>query len=271
MHRLPRRRRHASHEPQGAAVRRPGSCLNGARPVEPLPHRERRATRDMPGNDWLRPDQRYDVIHYVREELPARVEPGRSTSRSTTPTSTCLPKGCVARTRPGRARARSRATSVRRSRPSWGTELERRDSPCASTDDAADRYDLQTHGVGRRSWTGGFLDLANTQHYQQRGEGNRPPGGEPLLDGLDGLGLGSYGGKPGLGPRSAPGRAGPGAARSGSTSTVTHGSTASGSCSRYAIDGREVLELPRHRPLFGPARRSPTGSSRRVRGRFSSC
>jgi mono/diheme cytochrome c family protein len=212
---------------------------------------------EMPGNAWLRPDQRYDVIHYLREEFLR--ERNRSQYFEVTERwLNSLPKG---RTRRPEG---EQLDLVRRDYgPALAVQLgsEIGAGLAVRLDDQTTLgYDLQTmRSPG--AWTGGFVDLGSTHHHQQRGEAIGRPGGE-MLAGLDGWGWGFEGAldwdperRPprGLLPREW---------------LDYHGHWVNGDrlVLSYAIEGREVLESPSvdrssglpvvtHRLTVGPGER----------------
>ena len=142
--------------------------------------------KDMPVQDWLRPDQRYDVVHYLREEFLKDENPGQHYEVTEAWLNT-LPRGTIRRPPPTEGATRDYG-------PALASQLGG-DVGAALTirlDQATTMsYDLQmaeSSGV----WTGGFLDLANTQHHKQRGEGRATPSGE-MTPGLGGWAWGHAG------------------------------------------------------------------------------
>ena len=189
---------------------------------------------EMPSNAWLSPRRTYDVVHYLREEFlrernPSQYFPvtGHYLNR--------LPKG-----------RRHGAPEEDRPEPrDYGPALGAQLGPEVGAglavrldDETTLGYDLQTM-ESPGAWTGGFLQLAGTHHYQQRGEGVSSPDGR-MLEGLDGWGWG-HGGTLDWDRSSRPPR-GPlppelldyhGYWRHGRSLVLS-----------YAVDGREVLEQP---------------------------
>ena len=142
--------------------------------------------KDMPVQDWLRPDQRYDVVHYLREEFLKDENPGQHYEVTQAWLNT-LPRGMTRRPPPTEGATRDYG-------PALASQLGG-DVGAALTvrldQDTTISYDLQmaeSPGV----WTGGFLDLANTQHHKQRGEGRATPAGE-MMPGLGGWAWGHAG------------------------------------------------------------------------------
>ena len=135
--------------------------------------------KDMPVQDWLRPDQRYDVVHYLREEFLKEENPTQYYAVDDEWLNT-LPKGMTRRPPVAAGAARDYG-------PALASQLGG-DVGAALTvrldEDATISYDLQM-AESSGAWTGGFLDLSNTQHHMQRGEGRATPSGE-MIPGLEG-------------------------------------------------------------------------------------
>ena len=139
--------------------------------------------RDMPGNDWLTPAQRYDVIHYLREQF-WREGNASQFVEVTGEVLASLPKGRVRSDLQDEAPAQERDFG-----PALASELGSELGAALTVRldaDASIAYDLHTLR-SPAAWTGGFLDLSETQHFRQRGEGLPQIDGEPLA------GLGGYG------------------------------------------------------------------------------
>ena len=157
-----------------------GELLNGHDPLS-LFRTVTAGWRDMPGNDWLRPEQRYDVIHYVREEFLRQRNPDQY-FEVTDEWLAALPKG-----RSGRTEEADEELEPRDFGPALASQLGDDVGACLTVRldaDASLAYDLQLM-ESPGAWVGGFLDLSQTQHYLQRGEGKARPAGAPL-PGLDG-------------------------------------------------------------------------------------
>lgn len=197
---------------------------------------------EMPGNAWLDPTERYALVHYLREAFLREQNPSEYFTVDDAWLNS-LEKG-----HPRRARTDAAPLPDRDFGPALSSQLAGPfsdaggDIGCALTvrldDQTAIAYDLQRM-QSVAAWTGGFLDLAETQHYRQRGEGRARPGGA-LLAGLEGFGFGHEGtldwdrsARPprGLLPKRWLDYHG----------HYVHGDAAILS---YAIDGRDVLERP---------------------------
>ncbi len=144
--------------------------------------------RDMPGNDWLTPRQRYDVIHYLREQFWRE-----GNASQFVPVSeeylTGLPKGRVASDLDAAAEVEERDFG-----PALASELGAQVGAALTVrldEGTSIAYDLHTLR-SPAAWVGGFLDLSETQHFRQRGEGLPQIEGDPL-PGLAGYGW-RYGG-----------------------------------------------------------------------------
>jgi len=211
-----------------------GVLENGNDPLSMF-HTVTSGYKEMPSNAWLRPDQRYDVIHYVRERFLKPDNPSQH-FEITDAYLNALPKGLT---------DLNLGTADELPPRDWGPVLASQlgdDVGSALTvrldDDTSMTYDLQVM-ESPAAWTGGFLDLAQTQHYQQRGEARARPGGD-LLDGLEGWGWG-HGGTLDWDRSRRPDR--------GPLPTdwlEHHGHYVHGDrvVLSYAVDQREVLELP---------------------------
>lgn len=192
--------------------------------------------QDMPANPHLTPEERYAVIHYLREEFLKEQNPSQYFEVDAGYVAS-LPKGIVG----PRSADEVDELEPRDFGPVLASQL-RRDVGAALTfrldDDATFVYDTQTmQSAG--SWTGGFLDLSNTQHYKQRGEGEAQPGGEPI-EGLEGFGWG-YGGILNWDESQRPPRGLLPTEWLDYRGHYVHGDQAILS---YAVDGREVLDSP---------------------------
>lgn len=199
---------------------------------------------NMPSNRWLAPDQTYDLIHFLRESFFREANPSQYFQVDDEYLSS-LPKG---------RKHGDGASAEQREERDFGPALASQlgdDVGAALTVRLANQvsiaYDLQNL-ESPSVWTGGFLDLEETQHYQQRGEGRARPKGNYLgrRDGLNGLdGLGQYGwGHGGTldWDRSVRPPRGP----LPKSMLDYHGHYLHGQdvVLSYAIDGREVLERP---------------------------
>jgi hypothetical protein len=135
--------------------------------------------KDMPVQDWLRPDQRYDVVHYLREEFLKNKNPGQHFDVDEAWLNT-LPRGITRRPPVTKGATRDYGPALASQLGGdVGAALTVRLDP-----DTTISYDLQM-AESSGTWTGGFLDLENTQHHKQRGEGRATPAGE-MIPGLGG-------------------------------------------------------------------------------------
>ncbi|MAF66962.1 MAG: hypothetical protein CMJ84_15065 [Planctomycetes bacterium] len=191
--------------------------------------------REMPGNGWLSPQQRYDVIHFLREEFLRERNPGQYFEIDDTWLNG-LQKG-----KPKRVASGGEGLVFRDFGPALGVQLGREIGAglAVRLDDATTLgYDLQTmRSPG--AWTGGFVELGGTQHYRQRGEAIGSPDGL-MLAGLDGWGWGFEGALAWPVERRTPRGPLP------REWLDYHGRFVHGDqlVLSYAIEGREVLELP---------------------------
>ncbi|MDP6763638.1 MAG: DUF1080 domain-containing protein [Planctomycetota bacterium] len=213
--------------------------------------------QEMPGNAWLSPEQRYDVIHYLREEFLRERNP-----RQFFPVDdawlNALPKG-----RPHGAEPGAEEPVRRDFGPALAVQLGREVGAGLAVrldDETTLGYDLQTmRSPG--AWTGEFVDLAGTHHHRQRGESIGRPGGV-MLAGLEGWGWGFEGTLDWPAERRPPRGPLP------REWLDYHGRFVHGERTvlSYAIEGREVLELPgvdrasglavvTHRLTIGPGER----------------
>ncbi|MCP3914152.1 MAG: DUF1080 domain-containing protein [bacterium] len=210
-----------------------GKLENGADPLS-LFGTITNGFRDMPSHDLLRPGQRYDVVHYLRESFLRERNPSQY-FQVTGAYLNGLPKGLV-------RRPPLRDDGPRRDfGPALASQLGDEVGTCLSVrldEDVTLAYDLQvmqSPGV----WTGGFLDLSKTQHYQQRGEGKARIEGTPLPE-LDGWGWG-FGGEIDWDRSRRPPRGLLPKDWLDYRGHYVHGDSVVLS---YAIDGRDVLEVP---------------------------
>ncbi len=122
----------------------------------------------------LTPYQRYQVVHYIRERFmkPTNPEYSAVDQRYTDG----LPKGTEDGT--------SVPTVDRDFGPALGSQLERRFRSVLTMKvghDVSLCYDLHTMNQADL-WRGGFLDLDDTQHIRDRGEGIAKPKGQPIVE-----------------------------------------------------------------------------------------
>ena len=182
----------------------------------------------------LTPKERYQVVHYIREQFMKPANPDYF--RVDKDYLASLPKG----TKDG-----TEVENVQRDfGPALASQL-RRDFSSVLTVQVGDltlSYDLHTMNQAGM-WRNGFLDLSETQHVRGRGEGTANPDGE-IIDGLAGWQWGHDGSldypKDDLLPR------GPMPAKwMDYIGHYLHGEQV---ILRYKIDGREIMELPRPGP-----------------------
>ncbi|MDG2124140.1 MAG: cytochrome c, partial [Verrucomicrobiales bacterium] len=124
---------------------------------------------------WMTPQERYDVIHYIREKFMKPLHPGYQPLNDgyleELPTVNATPDG--------------EKTVTRNYGPALASQLGR-DITSALSIDLGDAttisYNLHTMDQAAL-WTGGFLDLDATQHLRERGGGVAEVGGD-LIPGL---------------------------------------------------------------------------------------
>ena len=128
---------------------------------------------------WMSPEERYDVIHYLREKFMKPNFPGYKPI--TEDYLAALPKVTLApppkKQRPDRDFG-----------PALASQLGRNVSSVLSIklgDKHTISYDLHSMDLADL-WNEGFLDLGSTQHYRERGEG------VPMIDGTRIVGLSNW-------------------------------------------------------------------------------
>ncbi len=139
--------------------------------------------RNMPPQTWMTPAQRYDVIHYLREAFLKEQNPGQYfqvTDAWLGSLPPALPALDDANAVVGAAGDAADELPARDFGPGLICQIGP-DVPAGLAvrlpGDVTIGYDLhRAASVG--AWRGAFLDLAETQHYQQRGEGIGQPGAE---------------------------------------------------------------------------------------------
>jgi hypothetical protein len=128
---------------------------------------------------WMSPKERYDVIHYLREKFMKPMYPGYKPI--TQDYLEGLPKVTVSpppkKKRPDRDFGPALASQLGRNVPSVLT-VKLGDKHTIS-------YNLHSMDLADL-WNDGFLDLASTQHYRERGEG------VPMIDGDRIVGLSNW-------------------------------------------------------------------------------
>jgi hypothetical protein len=136
-----------------------------------------RGFKNMPSQTWMTPQQRYEVIQYIRETFLKPLNPSQYTP-ITQAYLDSLPKFDPAS-----------AAAVAESKPrqrDFGPVLESQLGTNFADvltfrlrDEVALSYDLH-HMRLAGAWQGGFLDLSRTGHFEQRGEGQPQPQGSFL-------------------------------------------------------------------------------------------
>ncbi len=204
----------------------------------------------MAAMSHLTPKQRYQVVHYIREEFVKPTNPDYFAVDAD------YLKGLPEGTENGTA-----VENVERDfGPALASQLQRKFSSVltAKLGELTVSYDL--HSMDQADiWRDGFLDLSNTQHVRARGEGTANPEGTPL----PGLGGWAWGheetldySRQGLLPR--------GPLPTNWMDYRGHHLHGDELVLQYEIDGREILELPRqgaakhslrHALKIGPGKR----------------
>src|SRR5579872_3434505 len=133
----------------------------------------------MPSQSWMTPEQRYDVINFIREIFLKKLNPSQYTMIDRAYFDS-LPKF-----NPALAKLADTTPVQRDYGPVLESQLGRNFSDALTFQlggDVAISYDLHRMKLAG-AWQGGFLNLSHTGHFQQRGEGKPLPAGKPL-DGL---------------------------------------------------------------------------------------
>ena len=187
---------------------------------------------------WMTPEERYHVIHYIRETF---MRPMRDDFKE-------FDDGYLESLPTVNVVVKESDKVGRNFGPALASQLGREISSVLTVklkDDTTISYNLHTMDQAGL-WKGGFLNLLDTQHYRERGGGVPSPGGE-TLEGLQGWRWGHEGSLDyptnDLLPR------GPLPA----TWLNYHGHYLHHDqvIFSYAIDGREILELPQNPKGFG--------------------
>ncbi len=130
----------------------------------------------MAPQQWMTPQERYDVIHYIREHFMK----GR-------PDHVAIDEAYLADLPVDTEETSSSSSAAEKDfGPALASQLERNLESVLTIklpDKHAIAYDLHTMNVAHL-WKDGYLDLANTQHYRLRGEGVPKPEGEPWSERL---------------------------------------------------------------------------------------
>jgi len=195
-----------------------------------------RGFKNMPSQTWMTPEQRYEVIQYIRETFVKKLNP----TQYTTVDQSYLDS--LPRFDPGLARSAA-ASGVRQC--DFGPVLESQLGTNFSDaltfrlkDDVTLSYDLHRMRLAG-AWRGGFLDLSQTGHYQQRGEGQPQPKGT-LLPGLQQW-YWTYGGRFDYPTDEVPPR---GPLPSGWMKYLGHYVYNRQAILSFTVEGRHVLECP---------------------------
>ena len=125
----------------------------------------------MSAMSHLTPKERYQVVHYIREAFMKDANPDYKNQKKDKDYLASLPKGTENGTK---------VENVQRDfGPALASQLERKYSSVLTTKvgDLSVAYDLHTMDQAA-IWRGGFLDLSQTQHVRNRGEGTADPDGE---------------------------------------------------------------------------------------------
>jgi mono/diheme cytochrome c family protein len=137
-----------------------------------------RGFKNMPSQTWMTPEQRYEVIQFIREAFVKKLNPTQYTKVDQAYLDS-LP-----RFDPVLARS---AAGSNVQQCDFGPVLESQLGTNFSDvltfqlkDNVSLSYDLH-HMCLAGAWQGGFLDLSRTGHSQQRGEGQPLPNGKPLM------------------------------------------------------------------------------------------
>lgn len=136
-----------------------------------------RGFRNMPSQAWMTPEQRYEVIQYIRETFLKTRNPTQYTPLTRAYLES-LPKfDPVSAAVDAKVKAHER---------DFGPVLESQLGTnfadvvtCRLQHEVSLSYDVH-HLRLAGAWRGGFLDLSRTGHFQQRGEGQPVPQGSPL-------------------------------------------------------------------------------------------
>ena len=134
-----------------------------------------RGYKNMPSQTWMTPEQRYEVVQYIRETFVKKLNPSQYFEVDSTYLNS-LPK----------FDSSLKQVSAMDHHADFGPVLESQlgthfaDVLTVQLKDGVSlSYDL-LHMRLAGAWLGGFLDLSRTGHAQQRGEGQPLPGGKPL-------------------------------------------------------------------------------------------
>ncbi|HTL57602.1 MAG TPA: DUF6797 domain-containing protein [Candidatus Limnocylindrales bacterium] len=133
--------------------------------------------KNMPSQTWMTPEQRYEVIQYIRESFLKKLNPTQYFPVSETYL------GSLPKFDPARA---ANIAAIKSGQRDFGPVLESQLGTNLADvltfrlqDNVTLTYDLH-HMRLAGAWQGGFLDLSHTGHFEQRGEGQPQPQGTPL-------------------------------------------------------------------------------------------
>lgn len=182
----------------------------------------------------LSPQERYQVVHYIRERFMKGSNPVYGATSDEYLAS--LPKG--------KELGGLKLTEERDFGPALASQLGRDVNSALTIKLGSVTVSYNLHSLGLAgAWRGGFLNLDQTQHMRGRGEGYPQPAGETLV-GLGGWQWGHDGAldypQDGLLPR--------GPLPSKWLDYKGHYLHEDKTILHYFIDGREVLELPQEQP-----------------------
>jgi mono/diheme cytochrome c family protein len=136
-----------------------------------------RGNGNMAAQTWMTEEERYDVIHYIRERFMKPLNPAYRPVDGAYLAS--LPK-TISGPLP-----ETKSPTWRDFGPALASQLEKRVVSALTVhlpEKFTVSYDLHTMGLAG-AWKGGFLDLSQTQHERLRGEGQPHPQGT-ILAGL---------------------------------------------------------------------------------------
>jgi glucose/arabinose dehydrogenase len=132
--------------------------------------------KNMPSQSWMTPEQRYDVIDFIRETFLKESNPSQFT-RIDAAYLDSIPKF-----NPALPSAENAAATERDFGPVLESQLDRNLTDILTfklDEEVGLSYDLHRMRLAG-AWRGGFLDLSQTGHFLQRGEGRPTPKGQPL-------------------------------------------------------------------------------------------
>ncbi|NND98794.1 MAG: hypothetical protein HKN47_15855, partial [Pirellulaceae bacterium] len=183
----------------------------------------------------LTPKERYQVVHYIREQF----------MKDTNPDYVAVDKQYLQELPEGTEDGTRVEPVVRDFGPALASQLERQYSSVLTVDVDGISVSYNLHSMDLAGiWKQGFLDLSETQHARDRGEGTANPAGKPIED----LSLWLWGHDGTLDyPRGDLLPRGPMPRHwMDYRGHYLHGDEVVLS---YAIDGRDIFELPRRGPV----------------------